>query len=222
MTNEEKKKINDFVKVWSYDSAKSIIIGAIVITVVFMPGFAFSSAIQTDTPIMDSGWKYLLILSLVVLISCFIALAMIKKHPLIIHLFMPFSSLAFAATFFSGYYFYMYKIVKVTSPLFIIGALLGHIVLGASLFYYRYRVYKGYSINLAGSPKYGVIVSGTIIGGIIFRAIMSTMGENIENIVLAFIALFISYTMLCGVVLIMNFVVGMKYRNEIDFIAVKK
>lgn len=49
-----------------------------------------------------------------------------------------------------------------------------------------------------------------------------SMGENTQQIVLAFIALFISYAFACGIVLIFNFAVGMKYRHEIEFRVVKK
>ena len=107
-------------------------------------------------------------------------------------MFFAFASLSFSLSFMAAYYTTVYKINKLDNPIYLIGGLLGYIIILMSLFYYRYRVYRGYSKNLAGSPKYGVKVSSTIFGGVVFRAVMSKAGENIQQMVLAFISLLVS------------------------------
>ncbi|QHI73458.1 hypothetical protein [Aminipila terrae] len=90
------------------------------------------------------------------------------------------------------------------SNIFLIGGILGYIVIMIVLVYYRFNVAIGKFKNRSGAPNYKIIGIMTIVGGFALNYFTDNMGQGVNAILITFGTLVISYIFSIGGVLLIE------------------
>lgn len=216
MDQMEVERINKFVRLLDIRAARSFIKGRIGMHLIFPVLLIYPALQQTNQLLGDSFWRYILMMYCLIIPWDVYMYLKIEERQIMMHLHSAISAFVISITWFGVYYCQIYQIMKESSPLYLVYGVSVYILLLATLFYYRYQVYKEETNNRSGAPKYGIIVSVTILGGIILKAFMSHLGGHINQLVLGFGALLVSYGFATGIISIISYVVARKYEELIE------
>ena len=129
-----------------------------------------------------------------------IALQLNKKKDLAgsLSTYFGVSAIAYSWAWLWMYYEVVYKIGDMQNPIYLIIGLLGYLIFIGFILHYRYMVWKGVYKNKGGAPKYSVIIAVAIAGSIVAQGLLEKIGEDMQTLIMAVIALMISYVFSIG------------------------
>lgn len=113
-------------------------------------------------------------------------------------LYFGVSTIVYSIMFFWIFYEVLYKIALIENAFYLVLGGIGYITVVVLILYYKYNIHRGVYKDKSGVPRFAIIGVVTIIGGIIFKAFMDKQSESMQNIVLAVVALIISYAFSFG------------------------
>ena len=129
-----------------------------------------------------------------------IALQTSKKNDLAgrVSLYLGVSSIAYSWAWLWMYYEVVYMIADIQNPIYLIIGLLGYLIFIGFILHYRYMVWKGVYKNRGGAPNYSVIIAVAIASSIVAQGLLEKIGEDMQTLIMAVIALMISYVFSIG------------------------